>query len=78
MNSRPLSPIERMIDQATGFKPENHIKIICPICKREQIVMRNPIDPATATEVIFPCPKHPKEEKRTPEYRDAAGNKIPL
>jgi predicted RNA-binding Zn-ribbon protein involved in translation (DUF1610 family) len=74
--SKPLSPIERMIDQATGFRPENYIKLICPNCKREQLVARNPIDPATATEVHFPCPKHHTNGKQLPEYRDAAGNKI--
>lgn len=82
MNSRTLSPIERMIDAATGYTPgaipKIYIRITCPICKNSKLVQRDDIDPPTATEAIFPCPKHPKDETNTPEYRDHTGNPVPI
>ena len=51
------SPIEKMIDDACGFKPENFIRLECPICRSSLLSERMPLDPPNAVKQSFPCPK---------------------
>jgi hypothetical protein len=58
--SRPLSPIERMIDAATGFRPASApprpmVTLRCPKCQRTQRVAKHETDPPNTFFVETPC-----------------------
>ena len=61
---RPLTPIERMIDKATGHdpsmptvRPVTTIKLECPQChKTMDDGSRDPSDPPEAVLYVLPCP----------------------
>ena len=65
MSRRPLSPIERMIDTATGFNQfkdachalERTPFIECPICNARKPTWQHPSDPKGTVIVIACCPK---------------------
>lgn len=75
------SPIERMIDQATGFNREEFLKktvlLRCPQCSRELRVARDKTDlPGTAV-VVAHCDKCDGEDNGVyPEYYRADGTQI--
>ncbi|MGJ0505643.1 MAG: hypothetical protein ACR652_00625 [Methylocystis sp.] len=79
-SQRPLSPIERAIDAACGYKPTDDVApsqvwLECPQCGRKQRVARDETDPPSAYRVRFSCPKC-RDEARIVEYFDAQGRKI--
>jgi hypothetical protein len=62
--TRPLSPIERMIDTACGIAPGSRpppaprrtIVLECPTCGEAKMVFfADPIDPPAAVRATFPC-----------------------
>ncbi len=83
MSAKPLSPIERMIDAATGFKPgiskitRLRVTLRCPKCDRTKDVRRHKTDPKDAVVVEAPCDRC-DDGGGFPEtmYFDAAGNQI--
>lgn len=61
---KPLSPIERMIDKATGYDPSRPkpkpmtIKLRCPRCKKTMDDgRRGTSDPPEAVLYVIPCPE---------------------
>lgn len=85
MNSPPVrtrSPIEMMIDRATGsdpskVKPRQMVTLRCPDCRTEKSVRRDRTDPPGAVIVESPCDKCSNSGDR-PEtlYFDAAGRQL--
>lgn len=62
MTQRRLSPIEMMIDQATGHKPSNQpppgwVTLRCPNCRRTKRVASDKTDPPNTAIVEAPCGK---------------------
>jgi predicted RNA-binding Zn-ribbon protein involved in translation (DUF1610 family) len=56
------SPIEMMIDRATGYDPsapppKHLVRLECPDCRSSKLVSRHRTDPKKATAVICRCPK---------------------
>lgn len=56
------SPIEIMIDEATGYKPMSNpwralILLRCPLCSREKGAPLDPTDPPGTAVVLAPCDK---------------------
>ena len=82
---RPLSPIERMIDQACGVGEDhvpgaaNMMVLRCGQCRRLQDVAREVWDPPTADVVEADCPRCATENPtRCVTYYDADGAIIPV
>lgn len=78
------SPIEMMIDQATGYdpaapKPPRRPKVMlhCPKCGRKQKADMDKDDPPGTAVVQVQCPKCVGGDFDTPAYFDANGNEIP-
>lgn len=65
MTTRRLSPIEMMIDRATGYDPSRPLRqpsrpmvtLRCPSCQRKRRVARERTDPKRAFYVEIPCDK---------------------
>lgn len=82
MTDRRLSPIEMMIDQATGFKPSNHprkemVTLRCRSCKRTRRVAKHETDPPNTYWVEAPCDKCDRgRDKPETMYFDASGQQI--
>ena len=62
MTARPLSPIERMIDAATGYQPGTMralpmVTLRCPHCKRKKRVRKERTDPKRTAYVEAACDK---------------------
>lgn len=60
MIAKRLSPIEMMVDQATGFKPSAKLSrpmvtLRCPLCKRTKQVDQHYTDPSGTAVVEAPC-----------------------
>jgi hypothetical protein len=79
MTGRRLSPIEMMIDEATGFKPSGNpkplpITLRCPLCKRTKSAPIDPTDPSGTAVVECVCDKcdHGGLKPET-HYYDAKG-----
>lgn len=77
---RPLSPIERAIDAACGYKPSKlepsgNVWLECPQCRRKQRVARDKTDPPNAYRVQASCPKC-RDEATIVDYFDAEGRQI--
>ena len=76
------SPIEIMIDQATGYDPAKAkprkpmVLLYCPKCKRRQKSPLEPDDPPGTATVIIQCPKCIGGDFDLPKYQDAAGNEL--
>lgn len=82
------SPIDRMIDDACGFKPltgemtpERKARIIvklrCPKCKAEQECARDDSDPPNCALVEITCLKcHDGSDRQLVDYFDADGRQI--
>ena len=76
------TPIEIMIDQATGHDPSNpgkrlYVTLHCPKCGRKQSTKRDPSDPPLTATVRIQCPKCVGGDFDTPAYLDANGIEIP-
>lgn len=77
------SPIEMMIDKATGFDPnapkpprKPMVMLYCPKCKRRQKSPLEADDPPGTATVIIQCPKCNGGDFDSPKYQDAAGNEL--
>lgn len=77
------SPIEIMIDQATGYDPsapkpprKPMVMLRCPKCGRKQKSAMEPDDPPGTATVVIQCPKCNAGDFDTPSYEDANGNEI--
>lgn len=75
------SPLEMMIDQATGYdpskvKPRDLVTISCPQCKQAKRVERHFTDPPGTAEVRSHCPKCNPGDHELVDYFDAKGRQI--
>ena len=80
-NARALSPIERMIDAATGYRPDGKpppefVTLRCPECKRTMRVKKDRTDPPGTAVVEAVCDKCPGEDRGGVFYFDAQGQEI--
>ncbi len=50
------SPLEKLIDKATGFNPSQYLKLVCPTCKQERITKKFPFEPSNAAVLELNCP----------------------
>lgn len=73
---RRLSPIEMMVDKATGFDRANQnlVTLRCPTCKKEKLVTRDDSWHPLAAVVEYPCPSCPAEGDV--RYLDSNGKQI--
>lgn len=76
------SPIERMIDEATGFDPsmlptKRWVTMQCPDCKRAMRTSLDKNDPQDAVKIFCTCPDCIDGETCEIEFLDAAGNPLP-
>ena len=84
MTRRPLSPIERMIDTATGFDefkaachaPDPSPIIECPVCGITKHTWRHKYDPKGTAKIISCCPKC--DDGRNVIFADKDGNILKL
>lgn len=82
MTLRRLSPIEMMIDQATGFRPgmvkeRPMVTLRCPTCSRKMRVLRDRTDPKRAFYVEAPCDQCDRGgDKPETTYWDALNRQI--
>ncbi|MFB1500802.1 hypothetical protein [Thiocapsa sp. N5-Cardenillas] len=75
------SPIARLIDAATGYKPtpaRERVRIECPTCGRRQFTQLQDGDPPHTRTVIANCPDccQAGDEDRV-EFFDEKGKRIP-
>ena len=74
------SPIEMMIDKATGYDPSKKPDLItlrCPQCGREKKAARDKSDLPGTSVVVAHCDKCPGEDNGLyPEYFQADGTQI--
>lgn len=81
---RRLTPIQILIDAATGFRSglapgeDTRLKLCCPSCRVEKMVPRRRDDPPAARTMSAPCPRcwPAGMEKCEAIYRDAEGNEV--
>jgi len=70
------SAIDSAIDEATGFKPEEWVRLLCPGCGRRQLAKRDETDPPGTHTVRVHCPKCNGGDFDEVFYLDAAGNEL--
>lgn len=75
------SPINRMIDKACGFDPNNPPPgmwpiLRCPACNKEQRAKPGELDPPDAALVMCPCPDCVDEDCE-PRFYDRDGTRLP-
>jgi ribosomal protein S27E len=82
MTQRRLSPIEMMIDQATGHRPGRRppqawVTLRCPRCKRTKQVYAHETDPPNTRFIEAPCDKCDRGgDKPETNYFDAQDRQL--
>lgn len=69
--NRPLTWLERLVDEACGFNqandkpapgkvPDGKIKLVCPVCKKVCLIPSGPTLNNVPSTLAYECPDHRK------------------
>ncbi len=70
------SPIDRMIDEATGFDRSQFVQLHCVECGRKQLADHDPTDPPGTFVVQARCPECVGGDFDEALYYDENGNQL--